>query len=183
MNKTLLKVLIVGAVVVGGYMYFEANKNKEGEMTSQTNENTNIESTGKKMAFAEFMKQGGSYKCTVRQSVNNMDSNGTVFVSNGMVRGSFTTTVSGKETVSNILVRDGYTYVWSPDMPIAMKIAIPKNEVDANINADTSGSYGWNAEQIGDYNCENWNEDQSTFVVPTGIQFMDSTQMGAMYKR
>lgn len=182
MNNILLKVLIVLAVVVGGYMYFAGDRGVE-EVTSSINENTTNESVGKKMAFAEFMKQGGSYKCTVRQSVNDVDSNGTIFVSNGMVRGSFTTTVSGKETMSNILVRDGFTYVWSADMPVAMKIAIPKTEVEANVNTGMSGSYAWNAEQIGDYDCDTWNADQATFAVPTGVQFMDPAQMGAMYQR
>lgn len=184
MNKTLLTVLFVGVVAVGGYMYLgERDNEMVKETVSQTNENGMNKPSGKKMAFTELIKQGGTYKCTVNQSVNDVDSKGTVFVNKDMIRGTFATTISGKDTMSNVLVRDGYTYIWSPDMPMAMKIAIPKEDADTNMNAGTSGSYSWNAEQIGDYDCEVWNADQATFAIPNGIEFMDPSQMGTMYKR
>lgn len=182
MNKTVLAILIGGVVVFSGYMYF-GGKSKEvvTEVTPQTND-TNV-SSGKKIAFSQFIKQGGFYKCMVNQSVNDMDSKGTVFVGGNMMRGTFLTTISGKETTSNILVRDGYTYIWSPEMSMAMKMAIPKENTAGNMNTDMAGTYSWNAEQIGDYDCEAWNVDQTTFAIPSGIEFMDPSQMGTMYKR
>jgi hypothetical protein len=33
----------------------------------------------------------------------------------------------------------------------------------------TSGTYSFNAEQIGDYNCEAWTADSNMFKLPEGI--------------
>lgn len=185
MNKTILLILIGGVVILGGFMYFTGEKNNEMTKSNTALTSTEIKEqpSGKKMAFTEFTKQGGSYKCIVNQSVSDVVSKGTIFISGGMMRGTFTTTISGKENMSNILVRDGYTYIWSPEMPMAMKIAIPKQNTETNTNTGMSGSYSWNAEQIGDYDCEAWNADQTMFAIPSGTEFMDPSQMGTMYKR
>lgn len=129
--------------------------------------------TGKRMAFSEFIKQGGSYKCTVRQDVGGVQTEGTTYMSGGMIRGEYSTKVQGMDVNSTMIVRDGYTYSWTSMMPnTGFKVKVAANAT-GDTSAPTSGSYSFNAEQIGDYNCEAWTADASKFTLPSGVTFQE----------
>lgn len=178
MNKTLLMVLVAGVVLVGGYFYFGGEKSEMIQDT--TSEEVTQQSSGKKMAFAQFLKDGGAYKCTVNQYVGDTESRGTVYVNQGLIRGMFETESQGAKISTDLLVRDGYTYTWTSAAPMGFKAPAVSGDVDADQNAGTSGTYSWNADQIGDYDCVAWNADVATFTIPAGIQFME---MGDILKR
>ncbi len=129
--------------------------------------------SGKKMAFSEFIKQGGAYKCTVNQYVQDMEMKGTVYINGDMVRGEYAMQVQGMNVDSNMVVRDGYTYSWSSMMPTGYKSKIVAPEETTNPDTGTSGTYSWNAEQIGDYNCESWSPDEAIFALPAGMTFTE----------
>ena len=161
MNKTLMWVLVAVVVVAGGY-YVLKGDNQPGE-----NETTQ-EETGKKMAFSEFIKQGGSYKCEVKQSMNDFNSGGTVYISNGNIRGDFTTVAEGQTAQTSFMLKDGFTYNWSslaPNMGVKVPVAV---DSETTVNSEV---YSWSANQIGDYDCEPWVADAARFIVPTNINF------------
>jgi hypothetical protein len=51
------------------------------------------------------------------------------------------------------------------------KVAV--KDTSGTVNAGSTGTYSWNADQIGDYNCIPWKADASKFVVPTSITFKE----------
>ncbi len=185
MSKTLISVLVGVLVIGGGYLIYQnKNANPEGMKNpaleeggtsaplETLNPNGDKPTSGKKMAFSEFLKTGGSYKCEVNQYVNNIESKGTTYINDGMVRGEFNTRVNGMNMDSTLIVRDGYTYSWTSMMPSAgfkAKVVAQKGDT----NTGTSGTYSFNSEQIGDYNCEAWSLDASKFTIPTDITFTD----------
>lgn len=127
---------------------------------------------GKKMAFSQFMKQGGSYQCTVRQYVNDIDTEGTVYLNDGLMRGEYSTTVQGKNIDATIIVRDGFAHTWTsmaPTMGFKSKIV----EDPETGSAGTTGTYSYNADQIGDYDCQPWTADASLFVLPSEVTFRE----------
>ena len=178
MNKTLLTVLVAGVVLVSGYFYF-GGENSE-TIQDMTSEEITQQPSGKKMAFAQFLKDGGAYKCTVNQYVGDTESKGTVYVNQGLIRGMFETEAQGAKIKTDLLVRDGYTYTWSSAAPMGFKAPVVSSDADPSATSGASGTYSWNAEQIGDYDCVAWNADTATFAIPTGIQFME---MGDILKR
>ncbi len=160
MNKTLMWVLIAGLILAGGYYVFKGGKS---DLNTVQQENTD-----KKMAFSEFVKQGGSYKCEVKQSESDFGTGGTVYISGGNVRGDFSTIAEGRTVQTSFLLKDGYSYNWSSISPNnGVKMLVP---VDSETSV-SSEVYSWNANQIGDYDCEPWTADASIFVVPTNINF------------
>lgn len=170
MSKTLISVLIVGVVVVGGYFILRSNTKNNEEIVKNGEENTEQ----KKMAFSEFVKQGGSYKCEVKQSVSDMENSGTVYLSGNKMRGEFSTIAEGKTMDTLFIMRDGYSYTWSSTLPnMGFKMKVMSNTDTTNTNIDTSGNYSWNTEQIGDYNCEAWSADESMFTLPANITFQE----------
>jgi hypothetical protein len=119
------------------------------------------------------MKGGGSYKCTVNQNVGGMDTKGTTYMKDGMVRGEYKTNVQGVSMESTLIVRDGYTYSWSSAMPNLGFKAKVVGDTAPDTNAGTSGTYSFNAEQIGDYDCQPWTSDDTMFAIPATITFTE----------
>ncbi len=77
---------------------------------------------------------------------------------------------------SNAIVRGGYAYVWtsaSPKSGFKVKTADPATEGTGVISSDT---FSFNADQIGDYDCEAWTTDASKFELPASVTFADLPQ-------
>ncbi|MBI5139742.1 hypothetical protein HZA26_03995 [Candidatus Nomurabacteria bacterium] len=171
MSKTLMSVLILGFVGMVGYFVFIRDKGVDPKLVDENTE-TRDEATSKKMAFTEFLKQGGSYKCEVNQYVDSVETKGTTYISGGMIRGEYNTKVQGVDMASTMIIRDGYTYSWTSMLPNSgFKI---KNEVSSDAGGSMSGVYGY-GEQIGDYNCEVWAADPSKFAIPKNVSFQEIT--------
>jgi len=92
-----------------------------------------------------------------------------------MVRGEFAVQTQGMNIDSNMIVRDGYTYIWSSMMQgMGFKSKAVASDSATNPETGTLGSYAWDAEQIGDYNCEAWNPDVTIFTLPEGVIFSEA---------
>jgi hypothetical protein len=180
MSKNLI--WAVGIVVVIGAIYFGAsaligddNSTPAGQEQTEQNNSApakQIEQTSsKKVAFSEFVKKGGSYKCTVNQSVGGVNTSGTTYINNSMIRGEYSSQVQGMNINTFFIARDGFTYTWNSMMPnsgFKAKIVAP---TEGNSSAPMSASYSFNAETIGDYDCSPWAVDMSKFAIPASVTF------------
>lgn len=175
MSKTIISVLVVGVVVVGGYFALtnkKAEAPKEEEKTEVTNRPS--DKNDKKIPFSEFVKQGGSYKCEVKQVVGNMENSGTVYINGKNIRGEYTSLVAGKTIDTSFMMKDGYSYTWSSMMPnMGFKMEIPNVESKTDTSGSPSGTYSWNANQIGEYNCEPWTLNAAIFELPANVKFQE----------
>lgn len=164
--------VLVGILVVGvGYFAFKPHKIKEnGEVAGDTTE----QSAGKKMAFSDFVKQGGAYKCEVKQYLSDFENTGTVYINGENISGNYNTVAEGRKIDTSFILRDGYSYTWSSMAPnMGFKVKVDTTNAGADGDASTQGTYSWNAKQIGDYNCEPWTVDESKFELPKGVTFTD----------
>lgn len=178
MTKTITGIVVVVAIAVAAYFIFFRGSTSSGIYQSQTStergamtqgEMGEQPTSGKKMAFSEFIKQDGSYKCTVSQDVGGANTMGTTYVSNGMVRGEYNVSSQGMNMNTFFILRDGYSYTWNSVMTGGIKMRVAQTGTD--IGSSASGSYSSNTDQIGDYNCESWTADSSKFAIPTNITF------------
>jgi hypothetical protein len=170
---------ITALIIAGGLYAYRGGLEKEAAAAPET---TNAESgapapAGKKMAFYQFAKQGGTYECTVHQLVNNIDTTGTVYMDKGQVRGDWNTSYVGQMMDTHFIVRDNTTYVWSSAMKGTGYKFANDASVQAGNNMSASGSIPPPSymEQIGDYDCTPWGGDASQFVLPTDINFTEQT--------
>ncbi len=175
MNKQALGLIAALIIIVGGFYGYSKILKNPAEVAVQNpavqnGNSSQVESTNpnaKKMAFSEFIKQGGSYSCTVNQSVSNIDSTGTVYLDNGKIAGEFVTDMQGSKISSNFVMKDGYSYFWSSAAPtMGFKVAI-------NQSSGASSANTFNAEQIGDYKCETWVAEASKFEVSSSVKFTE----------
>lgn len=169
MQKIILWI-VVGAVVAGGG-YFVITSNK-GAVSKSDTVGATSEPSGKKMAFSEFLKKGEASKCTVTQSVSGLETKGTMYTYSGMMKGEFKTEAYGKTIQTDFILRDGYTYTWTsatPTMGFKVKAVVPAG---TNV-APVSATVGFNAETIGDYDCQPWAVDESKFTLPASVTFRE----------
>lgn len=179
-KTTIIAIIVIVFAGLGLFLINNKSTNKldtpvvqDSNQTMTENENN---SQGKKMAFSEFLKQDkGSYQCTVNQYIDagmSQSTQGEVFLYDGNIRGDFATQVSGMSILSSVIVRDGFSYTWTNMAPIGYKVSVIDTN-NAQSQSGMSGTYSWNAEQIGDYDCQEWDVDKTQFEIPTQIQFQE----------
>lgn len=186
MNKIIMGVL--GIVIIGGGITAIVLQQKRQEAASSTpnqvvvtdasatsTETNQAAPAGKKMAFSQFIKQGGAYQCTVNQYIDaaySSTTKGTVYISDSNIRGDFATQVQGMKIDTSFIVRDGFAYTWTSLANTGYKSKVT-TDTNANITTDTklSGSFNWNADMIGDYDCTPWTPNAALFTLPAKITF------------
>jgi hypothetical protein len=163
-------------IIIAIFFFQSRSESVVSDEDGTATENTvNTPDTGKKMAFSQFVKQGGTYKCTVSQTINNVETQGITYIKDNMMRGQYEMNVSGQTMTSNMLVKDGYTYMWGSNMGnMGFKMKVPTDTTANTPTTPTSGNMGgFNYDQVGDYSCDAWTADAKTFTVPTKVTFKE----------
>ncbi len=176
----LVTIIVVLAAAGGGYAVWKSKgaEHANEKATENANDNSAVKGddstnpSGKKMAFSSFIKQGGSYKCTVHQNVAGSDASGTVYLDDSKIRADYTVSYNGTTMTGSSIMKDGYAYTWTSLTPMGFKIAVKDDAKNGDISA-SSGSYSWNADQIGNYDCVAWKADTSLFTIPANITFQE----------
>ena len=180
MNTNVIVGGLLAVVVAGGGYYLwssqsaPAQSNTQGtsqqETQAQADQNAAqaAQSGDYSGSLADLAARGGSWQCSVDSKALDAASSGTTYVSGNLVRADFTTTVQSYGKVeSHLIVRDGYSYSWSPIMPGGIKTKVT---AAGQGGTSTSGS-GASANQSYSYHCEPWTPDASLFAVPANVTF------------
>ena len=115
---------------------------------------TTTEKSGKKIPFSQFIKQQGTYKCTVSLPFDSSVTKGVVYIGSTMKKAVFTSTMADHEMITTMVMRDGYTYTWN-----TMVTGTGYNvKIDDTKTSTTTmlATYAWTPDQIGEYSCEEW---------------------------
>lgn len=171
MTKTTIFSIVALVAVLGTVVYVSVNKSNVVVEDIADVDTAN----SKKMAFSDFLKQKGSYKCDVVQYIDEgytQTTEGEVFISNGLIRGDFKTNAMGIDIETSMIVKDDFVYSWTNMSKVGFKVPAVQGSKSDN-TTETYGEYTWNSEKIGDYQCESWTPDMNTFELPASIQFAD----------
>jgi len=171
MKRTIISIVAVAIVVVGGYFAL-SNGNTGGSNSGDQNVASSI-GAGKKISFSEFIKGDGSYKCSVSQNVDGTETKGAVFIDGDMMRGEYGTKVQGFSVDMSLIVRDGYSYTWTSLAPTTGFKVKAVSSISSDTQTDTAGNYSFNAEEIGEYDCETWTPDVAMFALPADVSFSE----------
>lgn len=183
MSKTIAIWALSGVVVVSaGYFFINYSKNNSAgskEISAevlpfkgeQPDLKPELQPIGGKVLFADLIKQSGSHKCTISQNINNAVNTGVVYMGDGVMRGEINTKTGGMSIDSNFIILKDYAYTWSSAMPgTGFKVKVPK---EAGGAASAGIQSIFNAQQVENYNCQNWTIDKSKFEIPSGVTFQE----------
>ena len=164
----MIGIVIAVIVLIGGFMFLNngiAPAGNNGE--PPTNGETLSASIDDLLAFS------GTKTCTFSDE----GVSGTVYVSNGKMRGDFEATENGQVLTTHMVRADGYQYVWV-DGQGGLKIKeadLKKFETQANQGNNQTPDLN---ERV-NYTCQNWSGDSAKFAVPTDVEFND---FGALFE-
>lgn len=168
-----MKILLgIGALVVvlaGGWFLVSSSP---GSLETSETQGEPQESSAFTGTLADLASRGGSYRCSVSQESDVASTAGTVLVDGGRVRGDFTSTVvaaGGLSVETHIIIRDDYTYTWTPIAPTGFRARVAQGGSAGD--ASLSGQYA-DFSQAYSYECDPWSVDESAFELPP-LTFID----------
>ena len=158
---------VAAVIIVGGIgLWFASPREASQAVTASEKES----SSG---SLAALVQRGGSWTCSVTHSSDQDSTKGKVYVSDGKIRGDFTSTVPNVGPVESHMIADGQSvYVWSSMMQSGMKM--PQTETGGKDSAMNHQDF---YNQDYDYTCEPWTTDASMFAVPSDVTFNDMSHM------
>jgi hypothetical protein len=170
--------LIAGAalfllLIVGAGLMFMAKTSRKNVPESTLPKETVSDQSGvfaTKESIKSLFSSGKNVTCSVAYPDNG--GGGTMFIADKKMRGDFSTKdASGKQLESHMILDGDTSYSWMGAQGVKMKI-------DASVKASPgSSSAGQTADldKQEDMSCSGWSVDNSKFVVPGDIKFMDAT--------
>ncbi len=174
MNKTILAAVAVIVILgIGAFAYKSMKQPGSTGSSSQTGMTKQTTAQTAEGTLKSLLAMGQSVQCTFSTTNEGAKSDGTVYVSNGKMRGDFKT-VSDKMNVNNHMIVDGqYSYVWSDQSKQGMKMELKKEETSSPTGAPANGQQnGPNLNEKVNYTCKPWSANAEMFALPSGITFM-----------
>jgi hypothetical protein len=124
-------------------------------------------------SLKSLLALGGAKKCTFSNSDTQNSVSGTVYVSDGKMRGDFLSKSVSANVTGHMIMDSGYMYIWNDETNQGMKMAFnPNQEITPVPNHNSQAP---NLNQSVSYSCGSWSADQSMFAIPTNITFSSIT--------
>ncbi len=174
----LLIIAIVAILAVGGgaYVVTKQKEVRKAELKTSVEVDANAEvktDANAKGSLRSLLALGKNTMCTFTSVVENSTSSGTVYIaSNGDMSGDFTSQTKASGTItSHMIMKGGTSYVWSGAQGAKMNVSATEATTASNANQSVD------LDAQVDYDCKNWTRDDSKFVVPTNVNFIDIEAM------
>lgn len=167
---------VAGAAVLvvlgaGAWMFMGGAAGNDSGGQAVEEQETRQETAAEAQTLKNLISYQGSQKCTFTSATSNSDSSGTVYVSNGQLRGDFVSLAQGATVESHLIVKGNTSYVWGGGLPGGFKMSF-----DSMSSAGAS-SGGMDPNAPVNYSCGAWAADQGMFELPGSIQFQDLNAM------
>lgn len=153
--------VVVAVIALGAY--FAMRKPAHTPATNQTG------------SLKTLLSSGSPQRCTVTNVAGNANSNGTVLVAGGKMRGDFTSEVNGQTTASHMIIMDNTSYIWTDAVSQGFKISL--DETTKGSTETQRDNQSVDITQNVNYSCEPWSPDDNSFALPSGIQFKSMAEM------
>lgn len=163
MNKTLIGIIVVVLLGVGGYWAYSNRTSTSGGLPTVQ--------TGGPMSVKDLLTGTGSQRCTFSDAETGTSS--TVYVSNGKVRTDVASTTEGQATMMHAIMADKMMYTWVEGQATGMKLEFDPEEVNEAPEVEGESQSTVDLNEKVEYDCDRWSPDSSLFAPPTNIEFSD----------
>lgn len=115
-------------------------------------------------SLRSLIASNASQKC----EFSNADSNGTIYVGAGKMRGDFASQAGGVEAQSHMVIANNIAYIWLDGSTQGYRM--PFEKLSATSSAQSGGI---DADAKVATKCENWQATEVSFALPTNVTFME----------
>lgn len=182
MNKGIFIAIIALFLLTGiGLFLYSQNKPTTNTAPSTTSENAPATTDSRQGTFWELASAGKNLECSFSFASSNATTNGTAYVSGAKLRTDVVTSAGG-QTVNTYMIKDGdYIYTWNSNVNQGIKMKFDQATAPSPTTSATAApsTQAPDLSQSYQYDCKDWNVDDSKFTLPTNIQFMDISAQGS----
>jgi hypothetical protein len=184
-NKVTIGVLVLITLIISGagFTWFKNNSQTSSAplpssvLQSSSNPTPSIESDTR-LALKDIFASSKTQKCTFSDTASG--SSGTVYISDGKMRGDFTTEVQGQTVTSHMIVDNQISYVWSDASTQGVKLSYEKIEQLTSATASAHAgvtSMPISLDQKVSYQCSAWTADPAVLSLPSTVKFNDFSSL------
>ena len=185
MSQSKIILLVVGVVIAGGLWFMlqggaGEDASTQNDATPQATE-SDAAFTGVG-SFTALMDLGKNIRCEFSYNDESGEGSGASYFADDRMRVDSTQSVDG-ETMTAHMVNDGeYVYTWTDGAEESFAMKMPVKEIEGSpqeyTGIPTEAEQNMiESDQEVEYDCDRWRVDESTFVPPNGITFMDMEAM------
>jgi hypothetical protein len=165
MNKKILGGIIALLIIAAGALVFTRNNTTTEVASNSSTAESATQASVETASIKSLIESGRNRMCTFKTVESGTESEGTVYVADGKMRGDFAIQAGTTSMISH-MIHDGSTgFVWTDGQATGFKIAIDTNEISAQ--QDKYLDPNKNLE----FNCEAWSQDSFKFKLPSDIAF------------
>ncbi len=183
MKKTIIPIILVLAVAVVGYLAYTTVLNKpDSQLEESMIEETTLDDTDSvdSVSGSIFDLVGMNNKmCTYTYEDGEVLSNGSIYAANSeQMYGEIDTVINNETRLMRILYLTDFMYVWDQTTKEGMKVSRESFDPSdfENFEGDaTMPDLNYTANY--DFDCTNWDVDNSLFNVPSDVNFVDMSAM------
>lgn len=180
----ILGVIIVGAVGYVGYSNYQSRQTTETDTAQITTDQNSAEADSQNItsSLIDLVKLGQDVSCTFESTDDSQTSSGQIFIANNGTnfKGEFISTILPEnEQFQGHMISDGeHTYVWSDSETQGIKMRVdPEDDTFLpESENDEQSVAGIDEDEQVTFSCQPWSADQSAFVPPSDIEFVDFSQ-------
>jgi hypothetical protein len=173
MNKKLMGIIAGSLILIllAAVIFFVTKKPKSSSTNQPVSNGQSSQGAAETIegSIKSLLSAGKSLKCTFSNSTDEVNVEGTVYVSGGKVRQDYKTTSSQFSSSGHVIVDSENSYMWTDSSDQGFKFPIDNGEQRAISPA--SGSENVDVNKNYKFSCGGWIADNSLFVIPSNINF------------
>jgi hypothetical protein len=165
-------IIIVILILIGAGAYLLMKKVPQLPNNQTTVTQNKPATTGQTMqgTLKSLLSSGKSQKCEYVNKTEATSVSGTVYISNGKMKGDFTTVSGENKITGHMIVNSGYSYVWT-DMMTKRGIKMAINQQQQQPSGVPANNQALDMNKTFTYTCQGWTEDNTVFTPPSDISF------------
>ena len=179
------KVLLVGSalvlilIIAAGAFFVQKKSKVSQEKVVDAVESESMIGVEQSGTFGSLLGLNKNLSCEASYVSDAGETSGTVYVSASSMRGDFKAPIEDGKQIESHMISDGvYMYSWTSGGGQGVKMKLDAAKVSPSPAASPiEEAKGPGLDQEVKYKCSPWNVDESKFVPPGDIQFMDLSEM------
>lgn len=173
MNSKLVGIGVVVVVLLGlGWWSMQGRGTGQEASTGETQESA--APTSGPTSLKGLLGLGLAQQCTFSDTTEGAMTSGTVYVSNGKMRGDFTSTTGGQTVTSHMISDSTNSYIWMDGQSTGLKTTFEAQaDGDTPTSSPAAQTGGVDVNKDVNYSCSPWLVDSSKYNLPSGVQFTD----------
>jgi hypothetical protein len=159
-QRIIIFFIFLGVLIGGGYLFTKIDtKTKTKVIDNRT--------------LKDMLNEGKSLKCVFRGLSKKTILEATIYLYDQKIREEITSVgPNNTQIITQIIIKDNYSYLWNNVEEKGYIFDQTQQETLAPIG----DSDDENLNRIANYNCQDWQEENSLFEIPTDRKFQDINQ-------